>query len=373
MSPQSRTFRGRSIAELLPQIRQELGPDAVITRQREGLQGGFAGFFQKQFVELEAQPGGRSVDVYDDGLEAPAIRELMRQASPFADELAAATGELATGSSQLAQAEPEPEPLPAPARRFGPSRPPQADAIQQTLVDSGLSARLASTIVSETVAHLLPFDAPRELRKLVRGELARRIPVQSTWAGVGRRIGFVGTGGAGKTLCAARLATTYADAGDRPVACLSLRPPDGGAELTELLRAEDVPVHVVRSAEEALDDIAGLGDDAVVVVDTPAVNPQAPDQIDGLAAELRRFLYEVHLALPAPISTPAAHELVAELAPLGVSRLVLTHLDATSHIGGAVELAIRNAKPFSFTSTGTSMPEGLAPADPDAIAALLLP
>ena len=41
--------------------------------------------------------------------------------------------------------------------------------------------------------------------------------------------------------------------------------------------------------------------------------------------------------------------------------------------GGAVELAIRNAKPFSFTGQGTSMPEGLAPADPQAIAALILP
>src|SRR5207247_10774888 len=112
-------------------------------------------------------------------------------------------------------------------------------------------------------------------RTLARGQLARRIPVQSTWAGLGRRIGFVGTGGSGKTLCTARLATTYADAGDRPVLCLSLRPPDGGAELTQLLRAEEVPVEVVQTADEARERIAALGDDAVVVVDTPAVNPHS--------------------------------------------------------------------------------------------------
>jgi flagellar biosynthesis protein FlhF len=382
-APETKTFRGRTLVELLPRIRHELGPDAVITRQREGLQGGFAGFFQKQFVEVEAHSGReRTLDVYDDtadalpedpatveGMASPAIQALMAQAAPFAAQLATAQDEL--------EIEPEPQPpgdsRPPAVRRFSRARPPQADAIEKTLVDSGLSPRLASAIVTETVAHLLPFDSPRELRKLVRGELARRIPVQSTWAGVGRRIGFVGTGGSGKTLCAARLATTYADAGDRPVACLSLRPPDGGAELTQLLRAEEVPVDVVQSADEARDRIAGLGDDAVVVVDTPAVNPQRPEQIDALAAELGRFLYEVHLTLPAAISTPAAQELVAELEPVGVSRFVLTHLDATSHIGGAVELAIRNAKPFSFTSRGTSMPEGLEPADPYAIASLVLP
>ena len=355
----------------------------MITRQREGLQGGFAGFFQKQFVEVEAH-AGRQLDVYDDGLESPAIRALIQQASPFADQLEEAESELSNAESSAVRQGPfvderdfgEPRTAngeqPA-VRRFGRARPPQADAIEQTLVDSGLSARFASALVTETVAHLLPFDAPRELRKLVRAELGRRIPVQSTWAGAGRRIGFVGTGGSGKTLCTARLATTYVDTGDRPVVCVSFRPTDGGAELTQLLHAEDVAVDVVQSADEALDRVAGLGEDAVMVVDTPAVNPQRPDEIDALAAELGRFLYEVHLALPAAISTAAAQELVAELGPLGVSRFVLTHLDTTSHIGGAVELAIRNSKPFSFTSRGTSMPEGLEPTDPHAIASLLLP
>ncbi len=55
-----------SLEELLPQIREELGPDAIIMRQREGLMGGIGGFFQKQFVEVEAKPGGPRIDVYDE-------------------------------------------------------------------------------------------------------------------------------------------------------------------------------------------------------------------------------------------------------------------------------------------------------------------
>src|SRR3954465_13076598 len=146
MSAQPRTFRGRSLAELLPRIRQELGPDAVITRQREGLQGGFAGFFQKQFVEVEAHRGGRVVAVYDDGLESPAIRALIQQASPFAEHL-----ESAVGGRQSAGLDTDVAPEPQrtadsgqpTTRRFGRVRPPQADAIEQTLIDAGLSARLA--------------------------------------------------------------------------------------------------------------------------------------------------------------------------------------------------------------------------------------
>ena len=89
----TRTYRGRSLEELLPKVRAELGPDAVIIRQREGLTGGIAGFFQRKLVEIEAAapgeagalgagdagafgPGGAAplgpgVDVRDDSPAAP--------------------------------------------------------------------------------------------------------------------------------------------------------------------------------------------------------------------------------------------------------------------------------------------------------------
>ncbi|MDO8188221.1 hypothetical protein Q5424_17080 [Conexibacter sp. JD483] len=64
------TFRGRSLEEVLPQIRAELGPDAVIIRQRDGLVGGIGGFFQQQFVEVQARAGSARIDLYD---EEPAL------------------------------------------------------------------------------------------------------------------------------------------------------------------------------------------------------------------------------------------------------------------------------------------------------------
>lgn len=63
----SRLFRGRSLEELLPRIREALGEDAIVLRQREGLSGGVGGFFQKRFVEMEAVAGvARAFDAYDD-------------------------------------------------------------------------------------------------------------------------------------------------------------------------------------------------------------------------------------------------------------------------------------------------------------------
>src|SRR5579871_3383638 len=65
-----RTYRGRTLEELLPQIKEELGADAVILREREGLVGGVGGFFAQRFIAVEARRGdGQSIDIYDDSPE----------------------------------------------------------------------------------------------------------------------------------------------------------------------------------------------------------------------------------------------------------------------------------------------------------------
>src|SRR4051812_49376096 len=97
--PDVKTFRGRSLEEILPQIREELGPDAIVLRRREGLTGGVGGFFQRPYVEVDARGpmggGEQALEIRSDrataeGLSSPAVQALFEQATPFADALAAA-------------------------------------------------------------------------------------------------------------------------------------------------------------------------------------------------------------------------------------------------------------------------------------------
>jgi flagellar biosynthesis GTPase FlhF len=384
MSTATRTYRGQSLEEVLPRIRAELGPDAVITRRREGLSGGVAGFFQKQFVEVEAQAGAARLDVVDDSdavpdsfesavrspqsagpqaeAPAPAIEKILEQAAPFADQL----------STALERAQPvhgtAMEPLVA-----GRRAPVEAKGIVERLVGAGLHPVLAEGIVTETVSHVMPFAAHSSLERLVTETLAGRIPVQATWARRGRTIGFVGPGGSGKTLCTARLAAAYATSSDLPVICMTLRPRDGGAELSRLLEPFGVPVHAVEDAGEARARIAGAREHALIVIDTPSVSPASPSEVEELATELERIgVYEVHLTLPATVGEHAAEDMLSGLAPLGVSRIALTHADETGHVGPAVGLAIRSGRPFSYISSGTSVDSGLLPVNPHALASIIL-
>jgi flagellar biosynthesis GTPase FlhF len=59
MTPADQTFtyRGRSLEELVPRIRSELGDDAVIVARRETTSGGVGGFFAKREIEVDVRPG----------------------------------------------------------------------------------------------------------------------------------------------------------------------------------------------------------------------------------------------------------------------------------------------------------------------------
>jgi flagellar biosynthesis GTPase FlhF len=109
---ETRTYRGGSLEELLPRIRAELGDDAVVVRQREGLTGGVAGFFQKRTVEIEARRGENGTGVEWFGTEPD--EEAVVTPSPRFTTVPAPEAEPAEAPAR--EPAPEAEPAEAPAR-----------------------------------------------------------------------------------------------------------------------------------------------------------------------------------------------------------------------------------------------------------------
>jgi len=391
VATETKTYRGASIEELLPQIRAELGPEAVIVTRREGLIGGVAGFFQKKCVEVDARAGGPRIDVYDDGgdqpetvieppavsephivrndaatregLETPAVQRLVSEGKPFSDLLE----EMTPQASPVAKAYAAPEPEPDPEVEHTPE-PKRIASLREGMVAAGLGADLAADVVDAVVANVAPFATPSRLRTLVRNELALRLPVAPA-PGPGRRhLAVVGPAGTGKTAAVARVAAAHAAVG-QDVACLALEPADGGAALRAMLQGSGVKVEAISYEDLA---VALLGSSAqLVLIDTPAAAPSSGITVESLGATLGAAgVDEIHLAVRAGTASPAAVEMHENLKGLAPNRILVSAAADTSYIGAAVDVAIRTSLPVHYVAETVVE---LAPADPRDLASRIVP
>jgi flagellar biosynthesis protein FlhF len=404
--PKVKTYRGKSLEELLPQIRADLGAEAVITSRREGLIGGIGGFFQKRCVEVDARPGGPRIDVYDkepaieetetvlevptpseqhpvrndvatrEGLATPQMQRLVGESKPFSDLLE----EMAAAPSVEPRA-PEPigDGLPAPGVRAAAAKPvfveefdAEAEPVEEPkrisnlregMVATGLGTDQAADVVDSVVRNVAPFSTPGRLKTLVRNELALRLPVAPAPGPGRRRLAVVGPTGTGKTAAVARIATAHAAVG-QDVACISVEPADHGAALRALLEGSGVPVQVISGDELA---VALLGESAeLVLVDTPGASAGAAHMVETLAATLATAgLDEIHLTVRAGTASPAAVEMLETLRPLGPNRILVSSAADTTYIGAAVDVAIRTTLPIHYVAENVV---DIAPADPRALA-----
>ena len=414
-NPDIRTYRGSDIDELLPQIRAELGADAIVIRQREGLDGGFGGFFQKRCVEVVARRATPGLDAYDasdaqsvtDARDvapeppAPAIAEIMRVASPFIEQLRAAevavaapqavelaveeqrvtsafgtTAYAMTAGGAMVAVAPVVDPAPAaPApplqlvrddeRRVATSRPRAAKLATRTPTPSPTpSPRPAPARPPRTSTRSSPRASPRSLPPT---SSARRSPT-SCRSSPGAR----SSARCARRLPAASRSAPPVCAGGRAIAFVGA----GGSGKTlcaDRLAAayrehSDLDVSAVGPGEARRD----AGDATLTVIDTAAVSPGSPADVKRLAAELRRLgRPEVHVAVPATLSGNAVRALLDGFAALKPAAIVLTHLDEVGHAGPVIDEAIARGIAISYTSDG-SAPDGFAPADPAALAARIL-
>lgn len=473
---QIKQFSGATIDEVLAQVRQELGEDAVILQTKRVVKGGIGGFFGREGVEVTAAdglgaegeranreaaasvaaPAARATDPLagaDDAGEEPAgaaaeapdadatDAEVPAEATPtpFARHLdarlsaaveaesgaASAAGPPASAAASyarsgapfsagererteaiveaaraavrqaheaaidpIAEAEaiaPAPVIPPDPPARADDARPGgraprqgpggSIDGVRGELVRAGIDPRYLDPFLDGFARSVEPFLGPRDnLREAVREHLAARLPVARDWKAppAGHTIAFVGQSGVGKTTAAAGIAGRYRAAG---LAVALIAAGDGPHDALEG-HARRMDVQLFRAPDGAT--LARLRETLVdrdlVVVDTVGRSHQRLDEIEGLAALLAPVRPdEVHLVLP--LATPLADlgDVQRRFRMVGVSRLALTKLDETRHVGNLVNMPLRMGKPVAYLSDSPGVPGAVAPADAGRIAGMILP
>jgi flagellar biosynthesis protein FlhF len=400
--PETRTYQGASLEELLPQIRADLGAGAVITRRREGVTGGFAGFFGKRCIEVEAQAGApmQSVpahsvfDAYDTAQEpelemdsdldlgvdadGPVMRSFIEQASPFADVLGDAMVEAdettpagrdgfegidlvsAGGSVEVA------------ARQVATG---DWEQVSAQLLDAGMAADVVDALVSDAVRLLAPFDPDAREVDLVRQMLARTVRVEHGWHSKSRTIAVVGPAGAGKTLTIAKLAHAFADRSPFTVRLVSLEPGEGAERLTALTEGLGVERRTADTPEAAKSAVRAPGNDGVVLIDTPPISAGDGESLATLGKLLAAARPdETHLMAPAGYDARSLLHLNAAIDPLcPANRILISRIDEAPTAAVPVGISLSLKRPISYLADGRRPIDGLRPADPNELAALVMP
>jgi flagellar biosynthesis GTPase FlhF len=423
-----RLYRARTLDELIPRIVAELGPDAIVLRHERGLTGGFAGFFRRPFVEVEAERGGsvdyHTIDCYDDedgavappyavdGATAPldaaesgAASQPEEAPAPPADAFAAELAHaetaapvvvedlnalVAPGEDPRSNARPE-DPradarsaeqcelpaldpsgaAPAGSAPVAVSRGPARQAIESALVEAGVDEALVHEVLAAATAHVLPLievSSPPALAAAVRRALAQRIPACRPLPAGGAAIAFVGPGGSGKSACCAALLDAYHRRSTLPAACATL-----SVEL-DVLFPPHVPGPIPIDDPLAARALHRTREEGLLLFDTPSLSPADERSIGALAEALAELAPDrVALALPATLGARSAARLLEAYRPLGVSALAVTHVDETDQLGVATHLACTLGIAPAYLLEGSAAGFALTQVEPAELARRLLP
>ena len=387
-----KTFYARSMAAALAQIKQELGPDALILSSREFPPSGSAGAAngvevvaavdEEGFGQPEPRsnnatqhariqiPGRRGADLhrqedtYSFGGPAVCIGSKERNMEAASADL---TGEgitenltpVSTGVSMLEE---------------GPMR-----ECRRLLLAKEISEPLTSQLLEVACSSLHPGDplSLPALQKAVTAVACSRVSRSGSPEGLpGKRVVvFVGPTGVGKTTSIAKLAARLALKHRKKVVLLSL---DGfriGAveQLKTYAGLMGMPFRFVRDVASLAQTIDECSQRDHILVDTTGYGPRNA----GPLLELGRFLVafgdaECHLVMSATTKPRDIPEITSRFECCNPDHLLFSKLDETMTLGPILDELVRTAKPMRYYSDGQRVPEDFHTAPPERIVNLVL-
>ncbi len=352
---QIRRFTGPDTRDAMRQIRDALGPDAVILdthRSPDGIEISAAMDFDPAAYDA-ARSRGRRIDLTDSD-ELPASAETAAQSAGVADAAVDSVRQEMRGIRTLLEAQLSRLTWDNAARRN-----PETAGVMRNLAQLGMTPDIIEQLTTET--RLEPGSNPWTA---VLCELVEKLPVcaQDPLAD-GGVFAVVGPTGVGKTTSIAKLAARYLRTGKpEDVALITTDTYRIGAkeQLETFARLLEVPVFQANDAKSLSGVLAGLTDKELVLIDTAGLGQRdlrLARQLRALKATEQPI--EVLLALPANAQTDSIREIVDVYQTAAPLACILTKIDEAASLGGAYSALMRSSLPLAYVTNGQRVPEDL--------------
>lgn len=358
-----RTFHAKSMPEALAQVKRAFGDDAVILGTRTREVSGLGGVWGRNRVEITAGPA-------DVASPAPRARRSSKAGQPVAPVSERRDKGVAPGPSGMSKTA---GPVSNRSDAHANELPDEMVAYCERLVQNDVARQLALQVVQQasdgTRGNLDAVEA--EMRRLIAQMIPTVGGIELT-PGRARRVAFVGPAGAGKTTTLAKLAAHFRLRERKEVAIVSLdmQRLASGEQLRRYAEIIGVPFHSAQTIAAVKEILHGLRDTDLVLIDTHGLGPREQAHFARLAALVRATRPdEVHLVLPASLTAGAQASIARTFAPLGVSRVALTHLDEAVGLGVVLNTIDHLEWGISYLSDGQSVPSDIREAVADDLAA----
>ncbi len=405
-----RKFEANSVQEALQQVRQELGPEAVILYTRKLRRGGFFGIGANEVAEVTAGVDLGAENALASAGANPAYTGLAERAAALgAPPAPAPRGPVAAPprprqaaayapSAQTATASADRRPdvfqselndgkvlsgvlisRSAP-RKTGIDLHPELRRVLDLLVKNGVEEAVAQNALAPAQREIVEKGYPRAgtLGQLVLRTLAGQLKAAGPIEGISGRprvIAFIGPTGVGKTTTLVKLASQYALVHQLKVALLTADTYRIGA--VEQLRIYrdiiDIPFEAVSSPEEVGPALKRHADRDLIFFDTAGRSPQNRRQIQDLKAFMEAAKpSETHLCVSATTKNADLMPIVGKFGLVPVNRFLVTKLDETRQHGLLLNLAANFQVPISYLTVGQNVPHDIEVATPERMAELVL-
>lgn len=231
----------------------------------------------------------------------------------------------------------------------------------QRLMSLGLSPKLSKEIAAK-VNEEKDFD---HNWRLALGELAHRIPVgENEIIEKGGVVALVGATGVGKTTTIAKLAARYTlKHGPHRVALITTDNYRVAAheQLHSYARIMGVPMRVTGDAASLREALDSLHEKELILIDTAGMS-QRDMQLNKQFAMLQsEGLPEIktYLTLATNCQRGVLSETGDKFKEMNLAGCILTKVDETTSMGGALSVAIENDLPVSYFCDGQQVPEDI--------------
>lgn len=249
-----------------------------------------------------------------------------------------------------------------------PERAPRHESIAQALAYHGVPAGLAERLVS-AAQQVDTGDPSLALAATLDARFAfARLPDES-----GAPAMLVGPPGAGKTVTAIKMAARRVMAG-KPVHLITTDSVRSGAyeQLAAFADLMDTPLRKAVTPEELKTELAQAAPGTQTIVDTPGTNPFN----DTDTADLARFISAAGadpvLVMAAGIDPLEAADMARVFGSLGACRLHVTRVDAARRLGSVLAAADVQSMTLCEISITAFVAKGLSPINPVSLSRLLL-